>query len=153
MSTPDPQAATPPAETPDAMVALSDVARSILAELRLSLQGRVHLVSLEVRQASIAATEIVLLATLAALMVCAAWGTVLVGVYMGAVAAGIPWAGALLLVFLANLLAAGAIWLKATSLTVHFTFPATMRMLGLAPKAPPPEPASHPSSSEALRNA
>lgn len=152
----DPQAdaadtATPP--PPSQPPSLGEVIHGLLAAVRGALHGRVHLVTLELQQASIAAMQIVLLAVLAALMVCSAWATLLVALYMWAVSAGLSWAGALSLVMAANLLAAVGVWLKATSLTTHFTFPGTVRML----KGLPPEQAQSarpgPVATETLKDA
>ncbi len=132
---------------------LGDVIQGLVAAVRGAVHGRIHLVTLELQQASIAAMQIVMLAVLAALMVCSAWATLLVGLYMWAVSAGVSWAGALSLVMAANLLAAVGVWLKAVSLTNHFTFPGTVRLLKGMPLERDREPRRHPTASETLKDA
>lgn len=108
-------------------------------ELMHALHERLHLIALECRQVSMNATQMVLLATVAGLMLASAWATVLTGIYMACTSHGMHWGVALLIVFLVNLAGAGVAWLRAHALSDAFSFPATLRMVkrlsGSEPKA------------------
>lgn len=118
-----------PGAAPPAGPALGATLHALGAELQAALHNRIDLLALETRQAGIATTQIVLLATLAALLLAAAWSTMMAGVYMACLAAMMPWPAALAVVLVINLAAAWAAWIKANTLTAHLTFPATRRML------------------------
>ncbi len=119
---------------------LADLFRGLRHELHATIHARLHLISLELRQAGIAATQIVLLAALAALFVSTAWTACMAGLYMACRDAGMHWSLALGLVALLNALGAFMLWTKAHALTLHFTMPATLRMLkGSTDKQAPDE--------------
>lgn len=132
----DSATAEPAADVPSVLA----LVRAMQAELLTAVHDRLHLVTLECRQASLSAMQMVLLSTLAALMLCGAWATLLVAFYMAFTHHGMPWALALLLILLLNLLGAILVWLRAHSLSAAFTFPATRRMLkGYETSRPDPE--------------
>lgn len=111
-----------------------ELAHALRAEVMTGVHTRLHLVALECRQATLHFTQMVMLATLAALMLCGAWATVLIGLYMTCVAYGLPWAAALAILLALNVAGALLVWLWAHSLSAAMSFPATRRMLeNLAP--------------------
>ena len=118
---------------------IGETLSALREELMHALHERLHLIALECKQVSLNATQMVLLATVAGVMLASAWATVLVGVYMACTSHGMPWGVALLVVLLVNLAGAGAAWLRAHALSDAFTFPATLRMVkrlaGNEPKA------------------
>lgn len=138
----NPASQTPP-DSASAASAGSESAFSMLAglwgDLRLSVQGRVQLVSLELKQAGHALVKIVILAVAAGLLVCASWLTLMVAVYLGCREAGLHWAAAIAMVFVLNAGAALLMWLKAFKLTTHLTFPATVRAFSGSPSPAPSE--------------
>lgn len=135
---------TPPSPAaPD----LHSLVGGLLHDLRVSLHGRLELMSLELQQAGSALTQIVILAVATGVLLCGAWLTLMVALFMGAVEGGLHWAAAIAIVFFINLGVAGLLYVKAFRLTRHLSFPATVRSLsnGLAPgghepAALPPEP-------------
>ncbi|MGE5450756.1 MAG: phage holin family protein [Acidobacteriota bacterium] len=133
-----PDSQSDPADPDPVAPALSQVLRALRDEAVLAIHDRVHLVTLEVRQVGIRATQMVLLATLAALFLCSAWATVLVAIYMACIEMGMRWWGAMLMIVVLNLAAAGGAWYSAHGLSSAFTFPATRRMIrAFATKTPP----------------
>jgi uncharacterized membrane protein YqjE len=108
---------------------LADTVNALREELMNAVHERVHLVALELKQVSLNATQMVLLATVAGLMLAGAWATVLVAVYMACIGWGMPWGVALLVVLVLNIVGAGLAWLRAHALSDAFTFPASVRML------------------------
>ena len=110
-----------------------------MAEWGLAVHDRVRLLLLEVRQAGVNATQMVLLATMAALMLCGAWVTLMVGVYMGCTQYGLHWALALALVLVLHVALALLAWFKAMALSTALTLPSSQRMFRklVTPKAEP----------------
>jgi hypothetical protein len=118
-----------PADVPAEPPGLVDTLAALREEMMLAFNERLHLVALECKQVSLNATQMVLLATVAGLMLAGAWATVLIGVYMACTAYGLHWGLALLLVIVLNVAGAGLAWIRAHSLSAAFTFPATLRMI------------------------
>lgn len=133
-------AATEPAPPPPAGHELHGLFGGLLSDLRLSLHGRLELLSLELQQAGSALTQIVVLAVATGVLLCGAWLTLMVALFMGAVEAGWHWGVAIAIVFFINLGMAGLLYLRAFRLTRHLSFPATVRSLssGLAPAVDEP---------------
>lgn len=137
-------AALPPGSPADAQpeppAGFGETLGALREEMMHALHERLHLIALEFKQVSLNATQMVLLATVAGLMLAGAWATVLVGIYMACTHNGMPWGVALLLVLILNVVGAGLAWVRAHSLSDAFTFPASLRMLkrltGSQPKAP-----------------
>lgn len=127
----------PPPATAPQTVPLGALVQALQSELTGALHDRLHLVTLEVKQAGISAAQMVVLAVVAALMLCGAWMVLMVGVYMLCTTQGLHWALALGIVLLLNLAGALLLWFKAMALSTAFTFPASLRMIkGLAPGKP-----------------
>jgi hypothetical protein len=110
-----------PARPPSLPAALLDVWQ----ELRAAVGGRALLLSLEARRAGVALSEMVMLAVLAALLLCAAWIALMAGVFMTGLAFGLRWPGALALVIVLDLGAAAFAWGHVRRLSEHLSFPAT----------------------------
>lgn len=121
-------APTGPPEQPKAD-SLTDLLQGLRAELMTGVHARLHVVALEYRQASINFMQMLMLATLAALMLCGAWGTMLAGLYMACTALGLHWGAVMLMLMALNVAGAALIWRWAHSLSVAISFPATRRML------------------------
>ena len=111
-------------------------ALALLGELRVALQDRALLLSLELRQAGLAVTQMVMLAVMVALLLASAWFTLMVGLFMAGTSVGLHWSLALGLVFLVNAGAAAALWWKVRVLTETLMLPATLRTIRSA-RAPP----------------
>lgn len=127
------------AQTGPSVPPFQALVQTLLAEWGLALHDRMRLLMLEVRQAGINAAQMVLLATVTALMLCGAWVTLMVGIYMGSTQAGLHWALALLLVLALHLMLASLAWLKAMALSTALTLPASLRVLkSLLPRHPEP---------------
>lgn len=131
------QAPEPEEASPDAPV--RTLVQALLAEWGLAVHDRMRLVMLEARQAGVHATQMVLLATMTALMLCGAWTTLMLGIYMGCTANGVHWALALGLVLILHLALACLAWVKAMALSTALTLPATLRMIKRL-LTPDPEP-------------
>lgn len=114
-------------EPPDPPV--RTLVQALMAEWGLAVHDRLRLLMLEVRQAGVHATQMVLLATLAALMLCGAWTTLMVGLYVGCTQYGLHWALALALVLVLHVALAALAWLKAMALSTALTLPASLRVL------------------------
>lgn len=114
---------------------MSSLLGGIWSDLRVSLHGRLQLMSLELQQAGHALLQIVILAVAAGVLVCGAWLTLMVAVFMGTVQAGLHWGVAIAIIFFVNVGMAFGMWSVAFRLTRHLTLPATVRSLssGLKP--------------------
>jgi len=125
-------------------VSVGVLLRQLYDDVRDVVHQRLHLFTLEVRQAGLAFAQIVALAFLSALVLCAAWLTLLFGVYKGAIEWGLAWPWAWALVMLVNGLATVALWLRAQGLTRKLSLPATLRTLrsGTLPGEPVRTPPS-----------
>ena len=136
------------APQPSWLAALHDLAR----ELPGLVSDRIELLSLELRRAGLALAQIVALVVAGTILGVTAW-LALWGCLAGAlVAAGLPWAGALLAVLLINLAACAALLMRARALLPLLGLPATRRHLTLPPAAAPspsPSAASPPPPSPA----
>ena len=111
----------------------------LLDELRVALQDRALLLSLELRQAGLAVTQMVMLAVMVALLLASAWFALMVGMFMAGASFGLHWSLALALVFGVNAVAAAALWWKVRALTETLMLPATVRTLRSTRPAPPIE--------------
>ncbi|MDE2400109.1 MAG: phage holin family protein [Burkholderiales bacterium] len=132
MNSPSPEETT---QTSPASSVL-DMVHAVLHELREAVHGRVLLLSLELRQAALALSHMVVLAVLAALLLCTAWLTLMAGVFMAVRDAGLHWAWALGVVLIANVGGAvGLLW-KARQRAEYLLFPATVRTLQVRSKDP-----------------
>ena len=140
---PSPAAATDSAAGDSAAVrapsSLVGNALALLDELRVALQDRALLLSLELRQAGLAVTQMVMLAVVVALLLASAWFALMVGVFMAGAGFGLHWSLALSLVFGVNAVAAAALWWKVRALTETLMLPATLRTIRSARPAPPAE--------------
>jgi len=94
-------------------------------ELRAAVGSRALLFSLEARRAGVALSEMVMLAVLAALLLCAAWMALMAAVFMTGLAFGMRWPGALALVIALDVGAAVLAWSQVRRLSEHLSFPAT----------------------------
>lgn len=116
-------------DEPPAALPIGALLNALAQEVSHGLQERLHLIVLEARQVGLRATQMILLAVLAALMACSAWATVLVAIYMACTTHGVSWPVALLIVLLVNVAAAAAAVRVAYRLNSQLGFPATLRML------------------------
>ena len=143
---PAPDAAPPqPPPPPQAswLAALQDLAR----ELPGLVTDRLDLLGLELRRAGLALAQIAALVVAAAVLGVTAWLALWAGIAGALVRAGLPWAGALLVVLLLNLAACAALLLRVRGLLPRLALPATRRHLrppGAA--APAPFPTEAPSA-------
>jgi uncharacterized membrane protein YqjE len=145
--------ATGPTPPPPAGHELHHLFGGLLSDLRVSLHGRLELMSLELQQAGSALTQIVILAVATGVLLCGAWLTLMVALFMGAVEGGMHWGAAIAIVFFINLGVAGLLYLRAFSLTRYLSFPATVRSLssGLTPSSVD-EPAALPADAAGGRH-
>lgn len=128
----EPAAGTGPAEDAQSAQAgpqLGQVLAALKLEILSAFHDRIQLLTLETRQIGIRITQMVLLATLAALFICTAWVALMVALYMAGVSYGWHWATALAVVLAMNLLGAFMAWWTAHRLSAALTFPATRRMI------------------------
>jgi hypothetical protein len=129
-----------PARAPSSLVGN---ALALLGELRIALQDRALLLSLELRQAGLAVTQMVMLAVMVALLLASAWFALMVGVFMAGMSFGLHWSLALGLVFVVNAGAAAGLWWKVRILTETLMLPATLRTIRAARPAPQVETQGH----------
>lgn len=122
---------------PDLSTNLSELITQLKFELIQAVHDRVQLFTLELRQVGLRVTQMVLLATLAALFVCSAWTVLLIGIYMACVNHGMYWAVAIAVILVLNLVGAAAVWWMAHSLSSALTFPATRWMIRSLLRQPP----------------
>jgi len=125
--------AAAPARAPSSLVAN---ALALLGELRVALQDRALLLSLELRQAGLAVTQMVMLAVMVALLLASAWFALMAGLFMAGTNLGLHWSLALGLVFMVNAGAAAGLWWKVRALTETLMLPATVRTIRSARSAP-----------------
>jgi uncharacterized membrane protein YqjE len=102
---------------------------ALVADLRESVQGRIHLFSLELKQASAALGQMVALGLLAAFMAHAAWFALVIGLSWTAIALGAPWWAVMIAVFVLHIAIAGFAVLRLLKLAKTLGMPATMRRL------------------------
>ena len=137
-------AAAGSAAPPRAPASLVGNALSLLGELRIALQDRALLLSLELRQAGLAVTQMVMLAVMLALLIASAWFALMVGLFMAGMGFGLHWSLALGLVFLVNAGAAAGLWWKVRILTETLMLPATVRTIRAARPTPQVEAKASP---------
>lgn len=140
-----------PADPPIADAPLSPWAAlvALVADVRDSIRGRVHLFSLELKRAGVALGQIVALGLLAAFMAHAAWFAFVIGLGWTAIALGAPWWTVMIAVVALHLGIAAWAVLRLMKLTRLVGMPATMRHLmgkshqpAVVPGAPVVTPAS-----------
>jgi uncharacterized membrane protein YqjE len=124
-------ASTPPEahREDDEGMSLPKAAAALLHDLPGLLTDRIHLLSLELRRASTALAQMVVLGLLAAILCATAWLALWVGITAALVLAGLEWPWACALVVFLNL--AAAVWagLRARALAPLLALPATLRRL------------------------
>jgi hypothetical protein len=130
-------AAAGAAAPPRAPASLVGNTLALLGELGVALQDRALLLSLELRQAGLAITQMVMLAVMVALLLASAWFALMVGLFMAGMGFGLHWSVALGLVFLVNAGAAVGLWWKVRILTETLMLPATVRTIRAARSTPP----------------
>ncbi|MDE2147172.1 MAG: phage holin family protein [Burkholderiales bacterium] len=142
---PAPDAAPPQPPPPGWLAALQDLAR----ELPGLVTDRLDLLGLELRRAGLALAQIAALVVAAAVLGVTAWLALWAGIAGALVRAGLPWAGALLLVLLLNLAASAALLLRVRGLLPQLGLPATRRHLRPTPAGvPAPLPTEAPRAHE-----
>lgn len=119
----------PPQAAPDEALSLLQALRALLADLPGVVTDRVHLLALELRRASGALGQMVVLGLFASILVATAWLAFWVGVGGAVIAAGLAWPWAVLLILLVNL--GGAAWalVRVKALAPLLALPATLRRL------------------------
>jgi hypothetical protein len=123
---------SPPADAhrdDDEAMSLPKAATALLRDLPGLLTDRIHLLSLELRRASSALAQMVVLGLLAGILCATAWLALWVGITAALIMAGLAWPWACALVVFLNL--AAAIWagLRAKALAPLLALPATLRRL------------------------
>ena len=124
--------ASPPADAhpeDDEAMSLPKAAAALLRDLPGLLSDRIHLLSLELRRASSALAQMVVLGLLAAILCATAWLALWVGITAALIQAGLDWPWACALVVLLNVGAAGWAGLRAASMSPLLGLPATLRRL------------------------
>jgi len=123
----------PPPENPhpddDEAMSLPKAAAALLHDLPGLLTDRIHLLSLEMRRATAALAQMVVLGLLAAILCATAWLAVWVGITAALIQAGLDWPWACALVVFLNLAAAAWAGLRARALAPLLALPATLRRL------------------------
>ena len=104
-------------------------AQALLGDLRVAFQERVQLLSLELRQAGLALTQMIMFAVVVALLIVSAWLALMVGLFMASTAFGLHWSLAIGVVFAVNAGGAVGLWLKVRQLTMQLMLPATVRTI------------------------
>jgi uncharacterized membrane protein YqjE len=124
--------ASPPADAhpeDDEAMSLPKAAAALLHDLPGLLADRIHLLSLELRRASTALAQMVVLGLLAAILCATAWIALWVGITAALIQAGLDWPWACSLVVFLNLAAAGWAGMRARALAPLLALPATLRRL------------------------
>lgn len=104
-------------------------ARSLWSDLRGIAQDRLQLAALETRVAGESLARMVGAGVLAALLVVTAWLAIVAAIAVALIAAGVPTAIALLIVAIANIGGAVALYFMIRKLAHNLSFPATVRSL------------------------
>jgi hypothetical protein len=102
---------------------------ALLSDLPGLLSDRVHLLSLELRRATNALGQMVVLGLLAAILFSTAWLTLWVGLAAAFLAVGLAWPWVVLLVLFINVSAAVWALLRVKALAPLLALPATLRRL------------------------
>ncbi len=117
------------AETPPAAEGLLGALAGAFASARQVLGNFVELITLETRRAGLTLMWMVALGAMAAILIAAAWFCFMAAFALWLVSLGMTWAGAIALVSLVNLLAAGVVVFFCVMLSRNLLFPATRRQL------------------------
>lgn len=104
--------------------------------LRQVFAGLFRLFALEVRRAGLTLVWMVALGAIAAMLVVAAWLSLLGAAAFWAVSLGATWTGVLLVMALANLLVAATSVLVCMAMSRDLLFPSTRRQLEVPPARP-----------------
>ena len=138
--------ASPPPEKPteNEPPSLVQAVGALVRDLPGLLTDRVRLLSLELRRASSALGQMVVLALIASILVATAWLALWIGIVTVLVKLGLGLAWACVVVIVINL--AGAAWagLRLKALAPLLALPATLRRMGGEERAPEKEPAPPP---------
>jgi uncharacterized membrane protein YqjE len=135
--------------SPDAMaddaLSLPKAVGALLSDLPGLLSDRVHLLSLELRRATNALGQMVVLGLLAAILFATAWLTLWVGLAAAFLAVGLAWPWVVLLVLFINVSAAVWALLRVKALAPLLALPATLRRLTNSDdlKRPPESDGAH----------
>jgi len=121
--------ASPPADADPDDMSLPKAAAALLRDLPGLLSDRIHLLSLELRRATSALAQMVVLGLLAAILCATAWLALWVGITAALIEAGMGWPWACALVVFLNLAAAAWAGLRARALAPLLALPATLRRL------------------------
>lgn len=108
---------------------LSDLVRGLLHDLPGLFGDRVHLLALELRRARRSLAELLLWATMAAVVALTSWLGLCAAAAVALVQAGLAWGWALLAVVAVNLLIAAIALARCRTLSNDLALPATMRQL------------------------
>lgn len=117
------------AETPPAAEGLLGAIAGAFASARQVLGNFVELITHEARRAGLTLMWMVALGALAAMLLVTAWLGFMAAFAWWLVSLGMTWAGAIALVALVNLLAAGVVVFFCVMLSRNLLFPATRRQL------------------------
>lgn len=119
---------------------------SLWRDLTGLLSDRIDLLTLELQRAGAALVQICVLVIAAAILGVTAWLVLWASIAAGVIALGVPLAGALLIVFVVNLVAAWLAVGRARKLLLMVSLPATRRHLmhssATFTSPPPPTPPS-----------
>jgi hypothetical protein len=134
--------APPPPRRNAAPEGLIDLLQGLLADLPGLVSDRVELLALELQRASRSLAQIVALVVAAAILGVTAWLATWAGISAGLIALGLHWGWAMLLVVLANVIAAWAAIARVRALAPRLGLPATRRNLTVRPDKNPSQSAS-----------
>ncbi|MBA3625140.1 MAG: phage holin family protein [Methylibium sp.] len=115
--------------------------RALIKDLPGLVSDRVHLLSLELKRASVALGQMIALGVAAAVLGVTAWLALWIGLAAAAIHFGLPWGWAWAIVLALNLGGAFMLVKRALALVKFLKLPATMRRLTVPPPAPAPAPA------------
>lgn len=116
-------------ETPPAAEGLLGALAGAFASARQVLGNFVELITHEARRAGLTLMWMVVLGAMAAILFVTAWFCFMAAFAWWLVSLGMTWAGAIALVALVNLLAAGVVAFFCVMLSRNLLFPATRRQL------------------------
>ena len=117
------------AETTPAAESLFGALAGAFVSARQVLGNFVELITLETRRAGLTLMWMVALGATAAILIVTAWFCFMAAIALWLVALGMTWAGAIVLVALVNLVAAGVVVFFCVMLSRNLLFPATRRQL------------------------
>lgn len=108
---------------------------NVLASMRRVISDLFHLFSLEVRRAGLTLMWMAALGAIAAMLIVAAWISLMCALALWIVSLGASWTSALVAISLANLFAAATSIVVCVIMSRNLLFPATRRQLGAPPTA------------------